>query len=118
MSEPILRPEAIEALRAVSPDDGGVFFRELIDIFLEDTPRRITELKNALREQNVSASMRAAHSIKGSAGNFGAQQLAHLALELEALAKSDQLPAISTRVDELEQSFAAVKEALLALRDS
>ncbi|MBX3735497.1 MAG: Hpt domain-containing protein [Candidatus Didemnitutus sp.] len=118
MSEPILRPEAIEALRAVSPDDEGAFFRELIDIFLADTPIRIAELRNAVDAANAGAAVRAAHSIKGSAGNFGAQNLAQLALELETLAKSSQLAAVAARFGELEQAFAAVQGALLALRNS
>lgn len=118
MLEPTLKPEAIAALRAVSPDDDGAFFRELIDIFLADTPLRITELKNALAANNGPAAVRAAHSIKGSAGNFGAQGLAHLAMEFEIAAKANQLGAIVPRFGDLEQAFSAVQEALLALRNS
>jgi len=118
MSEPTLKPEAIEALRAVSPDDNGAFFRELIDIFLADTPIRIDELQRAIDANNGPAAVRAAHSIKGSAGNFGAHDLAHLALELESAAKSNLLTEVRARLGELQQSFATVKDALLALRNS
>lgn len=118
MSEPILRPEAIEALRAVSPDDGGVFFRELIDIFLADTPLRISELRGAIDANNGPAAVRAAHSIKGSSGNFGAQNLAQLSLELESAAKAGHLSEVAARVAELEQTFATVRDALLVLRNT
>jgi len=118
MVEPILNPEAIAALRAVSPDDGGAFFTELIDIFLQDTPLRIKELEDALATGNVPLATRAAHSIKGSAGNFGASGLAAVALEMETAAKAGQLAAVAARQSALAQQFALVRDALLPLRSA
>lgn len=116
MSEPTLQPEAIEALRAVSPDDGGQFLTELIDIFLQDTPLRLKELADALAARDAAVATRAAHSIKGSAGNFGANALARLALECEIAAKTGQLDTVLAKTPALEDAFATVRVALLALR--
>lgn len=116
MSEPILNPEAIDALRAVSPDDGGAFLTELIDIFLHDTPLRLKELADATAAGDVPTAARAAHSVKGSAGNFGAAGLARIALELETAAKAGQLAEVAAKHPEIERQFALVRDALLALR--
>lgn len=116
MSEPTLQPEAIDALRAVSPDDGGQFLTELIDIFLQDTPLRLKELANAIAAGDVTVATRAAHSIKGSAGNFGATALARLSLECETAAKAGRLDEVAAQKNALEQAFADVRTALLALR--
>lgn len=116
MSEPTLQPEAIEALRAVAPEDGGQFLTELIDIFLQDTPLRLKELSDAVAAGDVAVAIRAAHSIKGSAGNFGATALARLALECEIAAKTVHLSAVAARMPQLEQAFTDVRTALLALR--
>ncbi len=116
MSEPTLHPEAIEALRAVSPDDGGRFLTELIDIFLQDTPLRLKELADALAAGDAAVATRAAHSIKGSAGNFGAGVLSRVALECEVAAKAGQLAAVAAKTPSLEQAFADVRAALVALR--
>jgi HPt (histidine-containing phosphotransfer) domain-containing protein len=116
MSEPTLNPEAIDALRAVSPDDGGQFLTELIDIFLEDTPARLVEFQRCATSGDVATATRAAHSIKGSAGNFGAVPLAKLAAALEATAKSGQLSEALTQLPAVEAEFARVKAALTALR--
>lgn len=116
MSEPILNPEAIDALRAVSPDDGGAFLAELIDIFLHDTPLRLKELADATAAGDAVTATRAAHSIKGSAGNFGAAGLSRLAFESESAAKAGRLDEVAAKQTPLEQQFALVREALTALR--
>lgn len=118
MAEPILNPEAIDALRAVSPDDGGAFLTELIDIFLHDTPLRLKELADATTAGDAPVATRAAHSIKGSSGNFGAAALSRLAFELETAGKAGRLDEVAAKQSALEQQFALVRDALLALRTS
>jgi len=62
---PVIDPEAIRNLRELSPDDDS-FIIEIIDIFLEDTPKQISELDSSLTSQDVEVFGRAAHSIKGN----------------------------------------------------
>ncbi len=112
----ILDADAIAMLQSMSSDDGGQFFNELIDIFLGDTPARIEEVRAALSGGDLSTGQRAAHSIKGAAGNFGATQLAHLAHEIEQLAKNSDLSAMAIALPKLEAEYARVKVALEAVR--
>jgi len=116
MSTPIIAHEAIDALRAVSPDDGGKFLTELIDIFLADTPVRLDELANATANGDLATATRAAHSIKGSSGNFGAATLAKLAMEIEHAAKAGNLDEVRAKSPALAQAAAEVFTALAALR--
>ena len=67
--------QAIDALRELSPDTGAEFVRELIEIYLQDTPQRIAELDEALAKGDVPTFTRAAHTLKGSSSNFGATKL-------------------------------------------
>ena len=41
---PIIDPQAIDNLRMLNPDDGDEFLREIVAIFVADTPKRILEL--------------------------------------------------------------------------
>jgi HPt (histidine-containing phosphotransfer) domain-containing protein len=117
MSEdPVLNPEAISALQAVSPDDGGQFFNELIDIFLSDTPERLQEIASGLENGDALLVMRAAHSIKGSAGNFGATGLAHAAYVIEQAARQADLATAAAGVAPLHEHYAKVTAALEAVR--
>lgn len=114
--EPVLNPESIAALQSVSPDDGGQFFNELIDIFLADTPTRLDEIATGLEQANAPLVMRAAHSIKGSAGNFGATTLANAAYEIEQAARVSNLAAAAAGRPRLLEQFERVRTALDAVR--
>jgi HPt (histidine-containing phosphotransfer) domain-containing protein len=114
-NEPVLDPEAIESLRALDPEGKGQLFRELVQIFLTDTPGRIRELGDALASKDAQAVMRAAHSMKGSAGNFGAARFAAVNHEIEANAREGKLDAIAALVPQVDAEFQRVKAALQAL---
>ncbi len=112
----IIDPQAIESLRAISPDDSGEFLHELIDIFLTDTPQRITEIEECLAAQNAPDLTRAAHSIKGSSSNFGATELAAIACEIEHKGKVAAFAEAEARLPTLKEAFSRLKSALLELK--
>jgi HPt (histidine-containing phosphotransfer) domain-containing protein len=110
----ILDPDAIEALRALDPDGNGQFLRELVQIFVTDTPRRIQELSDALAAKDAATVMRAAHSMKGSAGNFGAAKFAGVNRDIEAKARDGKLEPVAALLPQLHAEFERVKAALQA----
>lgn len=117
-SAPILNPDAIQALRELSPEGDSEFLRELIAIYLSDTPKQMTKLEEAITRQDGDSVVRAAHTIKGSSGNFGAVGFARLAHEMEAHGKSNNLAAAAAALPEFKNSYAAVVAALKQLAGS
>jgi len=111
---PILDPAAIETLRSLSPEEPG-FLRELVGIYLQDTPQRLNELETALARKDAQALIRAAHTIKGSSGNFGATELARLAQEIETHGKSGNFAAAAAALPAFKAAFAEVDAALKQL---
>ena len=107
-SPPILDQESIANLRALSPDDGDVFLREIVGIFLEDTPVRIAELHSGQAKGDVASFSRAAHSVKGSSSNLGAMELRAVAERLEHMAKQSGFAGVDPVIVELESAFARV----------
>lgn len=108
----ILDPDAIESLRALSPDTDASFLRELIEIYLQDTPERMVELEAALAKGDAHAMMRAAHTIKGSSSNFGANKLAQIALEIEQHGKAGNCSPATSILPGLKTEYALVAQAL------
>lgn len=102
---PIIDPDAIENLRALNPGDNDEFLREIIGIFLEDTPNRLTELTQSLADGDAGVFTRAAHSIKGSSSNVGAARLRAVAEKLEHTARKEGLGTVATTLTELNQEF-------------
>jgi len=111
-TDQVLDMQAIETLRSLSPDDGGEFVRELIAIYLQDTPQRLAEIDQALIKNDAVTLVRAAHSIKGSSGNFGANRLAQLAAEIEHQGKAGNLAALVAPSALLKADYALVAQAL------
>jgi len=107
-----LDPAAIESLRSLSPDSDGSFLRELVEIYLQDTPLRFADLDAALAKADAHALMRAAHTIKGSSSNFGANKLAHLAREIEMHGKAGNCGPVPPLVAPLKAEYALVAEGL------
>jgi HPt (histidine-containing phosphotransfer) domain-containing protein len=112
-SELVFDPEAIQTLREISPDDPA-FLQEIIGLFLEDTPKRLDELDSSLALRDAATLTRAAHSIKGSSGNFGAQKLRTLSAKIEELAKGGKLAEIPPLLPGYREAFVELKTALEA----
>lgn len=112
---PILNPDAIQALRDLSPEGDGEFLRELITIYLTDTPKLMAQLQEGLERKDAVVALRAAHTIKGSSGNFGADEFAAMARQIESAAKSGDLPAAAALMPEFQTRFEKVVVALKAL---
>jgi two-component system, sensor histidine kinase and response regulator len=62
---------------------------DLAQVFLEDYPRQLTEIRKAVERGGWEELERAAHTLKGSVGNFGAQRAFAMASELEQCAQSE-----------------------------
>jgi len=105
-------PEAIENLRSLNPDDDDAFLKDIIGIFLEDTPQRIDELKQCLQSFDQPKFTRAAHSIKGSSSNLGAVKVRAAAEQLEHQSRNSGLAGIEPLLASLETEFNAAKAEL------
>jgi len=111
-NSPVIDPESIANLRALSPDDGDVFLKEVLGIFLDDTPIRIAELHSSHAAGDAATFTRAAHSIKGSSSNVGASELRAVAEQLEHQSRVQGLTQVAPLVVELEAAFARVQVEL------
>jgi HPt (histidine-containing phosphotransfer) domain-containing protein len=102
---PAIDPDAISNLRELNPGDNGEFLREIISIYLEDTPKRIGELKASLASGDASTFTRAAHTIKGSSSNVGAVALKGVAERMELVSKRQGLGAMAPLIADCEAEF-------------
>ena len=110
-------PQSIEELRAMNPGDDS-FLRELIQIYLEDSPLRIAEIELSLEQADSLRLTRAAHRLKGSSSNFGALQLRAVSEKIEHFGRDGLLGEVSAQMPELKIEFDRVKSALEALVSS
>ncbi len=112
---PLIDPDAIENLRALGSEDDDSFLREIVTLFLEDTPKRFEELRSSHQAGDAVKYARAAHSVKGSASNLGAMRVRAVAEKLEYAAKQQGLAGLESLQAELEREFAEAQGELRKL---
>ena len=83
-------PVIISRIQEISGGDKD-FERELIDLFLSDSQKRLHTLEFALRARNVSLFKNELHAIKGASANAGAAGMQEIAVELEQLCYEDEI---------------------------
>ena len=104
-SPPVIDSESIENLRSLNPGDGDEFLREIISIYLEDTPQRIAELEESPAGGDAPRFTRAAHSVKGSSANLGAMAVRQVAEQLEHQSNKQGLVGVADLVTALKEQF-------------
>ncbi len=85
---------------------------KLIDVFIENTPRVLGEARTALARRMSPQLERAAHTLKGSCSNFGAERMRVACEKLEAVAREGELEGAGHLIAEVEKEFECVRLAL------
>ena len=112
MPQPIIDPAAIQTLRELCPGDNDAFLREIVGMFQQDTPLRITELEDSLGAGDAVTFKRAAHSIKGSSANMGANALKDVAGSLESASDTTPIASLAPSIDGIRAEFERAKAEL------
>ena len=99
-----------EALDRLGGDEE--LLRELCQIFLEESPKLLGKLRQAIVEANADAVMRAAHNLKGELGYLGAAAAALAAQELEDMGHENDLTQAAATLVVLERETASLHRAL------
>jgi PAS domain S-box-containing protein len=105
-----------EGLLVSRVDSDPQLLGDLVDLFLEECPRLVGEIRGALERKDAKAVQRGAHSLKGSTSNLAAQMASEAALKLERLAQAGDLGHAESVLQELERELVRLKPALLAAR--
>ena len=84
----------------------------VVEVFLDDIPKRIESLKRSLEAGDAETVKRIAHSIEGAAANIGGEALRELAGEIEKACEDGHFESVNERCPELEHQFNRLKEAI------
>ena len=86
---------------------------EVIDIFLENCPDLLGDVREAVRSRDGEAVERAAHSLKGAAGTIYALEVAAIARRLETMGREDELKDVQEIHAMLEDQVHRLESVLL-----
>jgi CheY-like chemotaxis protein/HPt (histidine-containing phosphotransfer) domain-containing protein len=107
-------PDMMKELREL--DGSGQVLVTLIDHFVEETPARLTALKQAVAAGHLDEVKRLAHFLNGSAKNLGAWRMQVLCEDLEMLVATGHLTGGECLAVELENTFHETRRQLMIER--
>ncbi len=88
---------------------------DLAKLFLEESPRMLSAVQQAVERKSAVELQRAAHSMKGSVATFSAQPAFEAALKLERLARAGELGGAADAFDTLKVEVGRLRTALESL---
>ena len=111
--EPVLTPNALDAIIEMIGIDDPEVVLDLIDTFLADSQRQVDEMRNSMASGDFKTLHRAAHSMKSSSATFGAMVLSRYCQGLEQSARNDCVDgACQEQIDSVAAEHTLVVAAL------
>ena len=86
--------------------------KELIEMFIEEAPVYINDLKQYFKSNKVSSLIRQAHSIKGASATIEALRIKEWALKIEMAGKNSDFDSIHLYIRNLESEFEIFKNTI------
>ena len=111
MTEPI-DMAVVEELLSLSEEGDPELLVDLIHMYLQDGPLKVTEISEGLSRKDYDRVERAAHSLKGAAGNLGASLVLQDCDVLQQASRQHQTDTVRRGLDELRGHFQESEQAL------
>jgi CheY-like chemotaxis protein/HPt (histidine-containing phosphotransfer) domain-containing protein len=112
----VIDRNVLDELQASLGEGDPTIVVELIDMFLDDSPRLLASLHQSLSVRATDEIHRAAHTLKSSSATLGAARLAKLSQQLEQLCRGAAFDRIADQIRELDSVYQLSSSALLAAR--
>ena len=90
-------------------------FTTLLETYIDDSKIRIDDLSKALAAGDADGVRRAAHSLKGSSGNLGANQMAALCLTVETKGKEEKLDGLASELEKIQLEYQVVADIMRSM---
>jgi two-component system, sensor histidine kinase and response regulator len=103
VSAPAINLKVLDALREIDPDGGMGLAREIMRTFLASAQERVVNIEHAIASGDSEILGQAAHALKSSTANVGAETLSGLYKQLEKLGRE-------RRIDEARELFGEVRK--------
>ena len=101
--------DKLEELRELS-DGNDDLVLELLDKFLDSTPKLVQQARKAIEENNEQQIDYCVHTMKGSCLSLGLEPMADYLVELNKKTKQGDLSQISSELDQVEKYIEEVGE--------
>ncbi|MBZ0200723.1 MAG: response regulator [Ignavibacteriaceae bacterium] len=112
----IIDPKAIDNIRELDDEDDYSVVNTMIDMFFEDTPLHMKNIKKAISEKNFEDLSFFAHGLKGICLNLGAKPLGDICLNLELGGRTSNEEGLKESIPKLDEIYKLTCSELLKFK--
>ncbi|WNQ12842.1 ATP-binding protein [Paenibacillus aurantius] len=102
---PVLDLQIIEEIIALNEDQDRSILGALFELYCQDTPNKIDQLKKAVGEQDSEQARALAHDLKSSSASLGLKSLANYFERLELAGRSGDLSPAGHLLEEVDEHY-------------
>lgn len=102
---PILNQTQISSIRNLDPANGDELANKILHTFLKTSIDLINQIEEAVKKENADDLCHAAHSLKSSAANIGAENLSEITKSMELCGRSRDLVQARQLLDNLQEQY-------------
>ncbi|MFK8066662.1 MAG: response regulator [Gammaproteobacteria bacterium] len=107
-----LNQNTLNNIKALQREGAPDILKKIVGLYFENSKKIVDEIEKAVNEKDAKKIRSAAHSLKSSSANLGAEDLANLCKEMELSGKENQLDSIDKMLIELKQNYVSTCRAL------
>lgn len=111
-NSPLIDRSAWEKLDSLKMEDLPDLFTDVVRLFLEESPKRLKAIQQAVSNKDFPIIKHQAHTLKSSCATLGAHSLAKICIELEAESSVGSIQRVRELVNEFERIFGDVRQVL------
>lgn len=100
MSRVIFNEQVLFSWKQFDAENWRSYAREILLLFLDIAPVQFRQLTDSWSMRNIEGIRRAAHTLKSSCGNVGAEAAQHIFEQIEAAARENEMKTIETLMNQ------------------
>lgn len=112
-----IEEENISFIQEIQSEDDIVFFIELIDIFIIETPKIFKIVREAIKKLDYDKIHFGGHKLRGSSLTMGIELFINVGAQLEEAAREKNIENVENFVIEIEHKFPRIVEELEELKE-
>ncbi len=89
---------------------------EVLDLFLDEAPRRVIEMREAIEQNDSDIAERSIHTLKGAAGNIIAERTRQAAYDVELIIKGGDFSGLEPSINILEKEISALTDVIAKVK--
>lgn len=110
--EDILDLDILRGLKELGNDGDVLFIKEIIELYIEQAPVMIKNIKEAVLQRDALKMSQTAHAFKGASLNLGAKLLSEVCKKIEFNGKENNFTDITSLLGQLDEFFIITSDEL------